>query len=225
MALQLFTDGGRDAETALISSILERHGFSYSVHDLTDEGEPARFARRMAQAGRRVPPPALLVGKRTLWTASDMPPMEQSGELQRALAAARQAHRARSEYRWGVACLEGRGAMRRDPFEAIDWLRKSARRGDPKGMAALATLLVRGDAGVVDESEASRWYEDAAKRGKKKPSLLFPPTFLACLSPLLLPCSHLACISYLTGNHSALLALGSLRLAQVKAKAKAEVHG
>ena len=67
----------------------------------------------------------------------------------------------------GFSTLANRapGAIRRDPFAAYEWLRRSARRGDPKGMAALATLLVNGDAGVVDETEAARWYEAAAAGG------------------------------------------------------------
>lgn len=165
-ALRLFTLGGTDAETALIRSILERHGFSYALHDLEAPGEPERLRRRLLRAGERTPPPpVLLVGRRTIWSASDMPPLEASGELQRELSRAREAHRARAEYKWGVACLHGTGGVRRDPFGAAAWFRRSARRGDPKGMAALATLLVRGEAGLVDEGEASRWYEEAGKRG------------------------------------------------------------
>ena len=33
-ACRLFTAGSMDAETAAIKMILERHGFSYSVHDV-----------------------------------------------------------------------------------------------------------------------------------------------------------------------------------------------
>ena len=43
-ALRLFSDL-MDAESALIKSILERHGFSYAVHDLNDEVQLQRMRK------------------------------------------------------------------------------------------------------------------------------------------------------------------------------------
>ena len=86
------------------------------------------------------------------------------GELQRTLTAAKTAHRARQEYKFGLTYLRGSGGVRRDPFAALDWLRRAARRGDAKAMAALGTLLLSGEAGVADEGEASRWLDAAARK-------------------------------------------------------------
>ncbi|KOO25235.1 hypothetical protein Ctob_002682 [Chrysochromulina tobinii] len=167
MAVHLFLRGslGADAESALIKSILERHGHSYVVHDVVNHPSSAEFMKRRCGTGV-LSLPLLLVGKRTVWTASDMPPLEATGELQRMLAAAKTAHRARDEYKMGLSYLSGTG-VRKDPFAAIDWLRRAANRGDAKAMAALGTLLVSGEAGVADEGEAGRWYDAAARKGNR----------------------------------------------------------
>jgi len=117
--------------------------------------------------------------RRIQWSATQLPPLEQSGELQRALAKACDAKLGCDEYKWGVAYLHGLGGVRCDAYE---WFRWSARCGDAKGQSALGTLLASGEAGVVDESEALRWYEASAAGG--------------C--------------------HSALLAIGVLRLKQAE---------
>ena len=217
-ALRLFSDLG-DAETALIKSILERHKFSYAVHDISDARQLERMHKLCGASAR---PPILLVGRHLQWTAAMLPELEKSGELVKVVKHERELAIARDEYRWGVAFLHGRepgsvrssssgglsgsdktgdggvtqankenggvgavgagggfvsvghsrtaaprqpGAIRRDPFVAYEWFRRSARRGDPKGMAALATLLVSGEAGLIDETEAARWYEAAAAGG------------------------------------------------------------
>ena len=167
MALHLFLRSslGADAESALIKSILERHGHSYVVHDVLNHPSSVEFMMRRCGTGV-LSLPLLLVGKRTVWTASDMPPLEATGELQRMLAAAKMAHRARDEYKMGLSYLSGTG-VRKDPFVAIDWLRRAANRGDAKAMAALGTLLVSGEAGVADEGEAGRWYDAAARKGNR----------------------------------------------------------
>ena len=39
---KVFTDGDIDAETALVKSILERHGASFSIHDVRKQEEAAK---------------------------------------------------------------------------------------------------------------------------------------------------------------------------------------
>ena len=151
-----------DAESALIKSILERLGCAYSVHDTTEPKTEAAFRKRCGESAAL---PMLCVGKRIQWSATQLPPLEQSGELQRALAKARDAKLGRDEYKWGVAYLHRSGGVRRDAYAAYEWFRRSARRGDAKGQSALGTLLASGEAGVVDESEALRWYEASAAGG------------------------------------------------------------
>ena len=135
-----------DAETALIKSILERHNFGYSVHDTID---PVEHARMVRLCGEDWQPPVVLVGKAVVWTAVDMPPIDVSGELLRTLQREHKARRARDEYRWGVMYLAGstRQGVRRDPFQALEWLRRSADKGDAKGQCALGSLLLSGEAG------------------------------------------------------------------------------
>ena len=158
---RLFTRGDTDAESALIKSILERNKFTYTVHDILAENHAQAFRRLCGNATA----PLLLVGRHIKWTATELPQLEASGELVKILKRERERRIARDEYRWGRAYLEGEGGVRRDPFVAFEWMRRSARRGDPKGQAALATLLASGDAGVVDEVEAARWFEASAQGG------------------------------------------------------------
>ena len=154
------------AETQLIRSILERHNYSYSVHDVTKPEEAAALRKRVGAApDARIPTPVLIVGRSTMWSATEMPQLEASGELERVIERERESRLARDEYRWGVSYLHGTNGVKRDPFVAYEWMRRSARRGDPKGQAALATLLASGEAGIIDEGEATRWYEAAAKGG------------------------------------------------------------
>ena len=191
MALcQVYTAGDMDAETALIKSILERHKYGYSVHDVAaSEDEQKRMVRKCHGAK----PPLVLVGKRVVWTAAEMPAHELSGELLHVLQQEHKARRARDEYRMGMLYLGQRplpfkgspageepGGLaqrvaiahaRRDPFVALEWLRRSAAKGDAKGQCALATLLLSGEAGLRDEEEASRLLDEAAAQGSRSAML------------------------------------------------------
>ena len=160
-SVKLFRTSTASAEYALIKSILERHRVLFSDHDVNDPAEASRLRRCTSE-----PPPILLIGRRAL-TATDVPELESSGELQRAFKIARDTRKARHEYRIGMAHLHGTDGARRDAFAAFEWLRRAAHHGDAKGQAAFATLLVGGQAGVVDEGEATKWYREAAKRGNR----------------------------------------------------------
>ena len=147
MALcRIFTEGDMDAETALIKSILERHNYGYSVHDTTNPTERARMARL---CGEGKVGPLVLVGRSVVWAAVEMPALDISGEILRTLQREHRARRAREEYHWGAMYLVGskREGVRRDPFVALEWLRRSADKGDAKGQCALGSLLLSGEAG------------------------------------------------------------------------------
>ena len=105
-ALRLFTDGF-DAETALIKSILERHGFAYAIHDVSEEGHMAKLKQL---CGENVKPPVLLVGRHKQWSASMLPELERSGELVKVLKRERELAIARAEYKFGMAYLNGKAA-------------------------------------------------------------------------------------------------------------------
>ena len=96
-----------------------------------------------------------------------MPHLEASGELLNVLRREREARIARDEYRWGLAYLNGSNGVARDPFAALEWMRRSAEKRDPKGQCAYASMLASGDAGVADVEGAVRWYEGAAAQGMR----------------------------------------------------------
>ena len=93
---KVFTEAGVDAETALIKSILERHGVSYSMHDVRKPEEAARAERLTKGSDLRVP--FVLLGRKTVWLATEMPELERAGSLKLTIAHERQLKHAAAEY-------------------------------------------------------------------------------------------------------------------------------
>ena len=113
---KVFTEAGVDAETALIKSILERHGVSYSMHDVRKPEEAARAERLTKRSDLRVP--FVLLGRKTVWLGTEMPELESAGSLKLTIAHERQLKHAAAEYTRGLLHLRGQWALGRDPRAA-----------------------------------------------------------------------------------------------------------
>ena len=167
---KVFTEAGVDPETALIKSILERHGATYSVHDVRKPEEAAR-AERLNKGGRlRQSPevvPFVLLGRKTVWLPAEMPELERDGSLKLAITRERQLKKAGAEYARGLLHLRGQRALVRDPLAALEWFERAAARGDPKGQCALGSLLMSGEVGPKDADAARGWFEAAAQQVRR----------------------------------------------------------
>ena len=160
---KVFTAAGVDAETALIKSILERHGATYSMHDVRKPEEAARAERLTKGSELRVP--FVLLGRKTVWLATEMPELERAGSLKLAVTRERQLKHAGAQYSRGLLHLRGQGALARDPLAALEWFERAATYGDPKGQCALGSLLMSGEVGLKDADAARGWFEAAAQQG------------------------------------------------------------
>ena len=107
-----FTEGDVDAETALIKSILERNGATYSTHDVRKPEEQARAAKLPGGPGSGRTP-FVLVGRQTVWLPTELPELERAGKLQLVLQRERQAKKAAAEYTRGILHLRGQRALSR----------------------------------------------------------------------------------------------------------------
>ena len=160
---KVFTEAGVDAETALIKSILERHGVSYSMHDVRKPEEAARAERLTKGSDLRVP--FVLLGRKTVLLATEMPELERAGSLKLTIAHERQLKHAAAEYSRGLLHLRGQWALGRDPRAALEWFERAAAHGDPKGQCALGSLLMSGEVVPKDPDAARGWFEAAAQQG------------------------------------------------------------
>ena len=160
---KVFTEAGVDAETALIKSILERHGVSYSMHDVRKPEEAARAERLTKRSDLRVP--FVLLGRKTVLLATEMPELERAGSLKLTIAHERQLKHAAAEYSRGLLHLRGQWALGRDPRAALEWFERAAAHGDPKGQCALGSLLMSGEVVPKDANAARGWFEAAAQQG------------------------------------------------------------
>ena len=86
---KVFTEGDVDAETALIKSILERNGATYSTHDVRKPEEQGRAAKLPGGPGSGRTP-FVLVGRQTVWLPTELPELERAGKLQLVLQRERQ---------------------------------------------------------------------------------------------------------------------------------------
>ena len=128
-----------DAETALIKSLLEKHRFGYEVHNTT---KPAELQRMKRLCGDPVLAPVVLVNRKIVWTAIEMPVLDVSGQLLQTLQREHKARRARDMYRWGLMYLTGRVSATRtdepevEPDELATLLTAAGRVVDPSALAA-----------------------------------------------------------------------------------------
>ena len=72
---------------------------------------------------------------------------------------------AKRPLRLGLIFREGSHGVKKDPKQAVDWLRKAANQGDPNGQSELGFMYERGDGLPQDDREAAKLYTLAAAQG------------------------------------------------------------
>lgn len=105
-------------------------------------------------------------GTATFDPSTAVPDEDPEGRLPSLLAAAEADPRA--AYDLGMRYMRGDG-IRRNPWEAIRWMRDAAERGDLRAQSALGRLYMTGlEETGPDYNEAQRWLSLASSRGDRE---------------------------------------------------------
>lgn len=72
---------------------------------------------------------------------------------------------AAAQFVLGCAYRDGGPILAQNQAEAVQWFRKAAEQGFPKGEHALAGIYLEGRGVAQNDAEAARWYTKAAQHG------------------------------------------------------------